>query len=176
MYLTSVPLNSRGRLLPVDTTAVISSSSGTYTIWDAACKVQSDHTVDAIVCNTTHSEVKLSAQRSVRYFKYQDELQTRDLNKLFIDEICSLREASKDCGPHPAPSQADQYFICQNVAIAAPDTYKEQYISLLTKYHDVISKGKFDLGWTVSIQHKMPHKDPVHIKQFLIPLELQQQI
>ena len=63
MRLTSVPRDSGGRLLPVDTAGVVSSSSGSYGIWDAACKVQCDHTVDAIVSNTTNSEVKLSAQR-----------------------------------------------------------------------------------------------------------------
>jgi len=178
MRLTSVPRDSSGRLLPVDTTGVVSSTAGSYGIWDAACKVLSDHTVDAIVSNTTGSAVHLSADHPVGYFEFLDESQTRDIDELFVDEICSIRSAAKPSGPPPAPTPADHDFIRENVVIAAPDAYKEQYIDLLLKYHDVISKGKFDLGWTDAIQHKieMTDDDPIHIKQFRIPLEHRQQI
>ena len=49
---------------------------------------------------------------------------------------------------------------------------------LLYRYHDVISKGKFDLGWTYVVEHKidLTNKDQVHIRQFCIPLEHRQTI
>ena len=49
---------------------------------------------------------------------------------------------------------------------------------MLYRYHDVISKGKFDLGWTDVVEHKIElnDDDPVHIRQFRIPLEHRQTI
>ena len=49
---------------------------------------------------------------------------------------------------------------------------------MLYRYHDVISKGKFDLGWADVVEHKidLTNDDPVHIRQFQIPLEHSQTI
>ena len=49
---------------------------------------------------------------------------------------------------------------------------------MLYRYHDVISKGRFDLGWTDVVEHKidLTDDDPVHIRQFRIPLEHRQTI
>ena len=77
MRLTSILHKAGIHFLPMDITGVVSSSSDSYGIWDAACKVQSDHTVDAIISNTTHRDVKLSTQRPVGYFEVLDESRTR---------------------------------------------------------------------------------------------------
>ena len=55
---------------------------------------------------------------------------------------------------------------------------KGTYHQLIHRYHDVVSKGKFDLGWTDVVEHKMnlTDEDPVHIRQFRIPLEHRQTI
>ena len=52
------------------------------------------------------------------------------------------------------------------------DTY------LIVKYHDVCSKGKFDLGRTDVIEHKVSMKteEPIQTRQFRIPLEHRQTI
>ena len=49
---------------------------------------------------------------------------------------------------------------------------------MLYRYHDVISKGKFDLGWTDVVEHEidLTDDDPMHIPQFRIPLEHRQTI
>ena len=46
------------------------------------------------------------------------------------------------------------------------------------KYHDVCSKGKFDLGRTDVIEHRVSMKsdEPIHTRQFRIPLEHRQTI
>ena len=53
-----------------------------------------------------------------------------------------------------------------------PDKYKDKYIGLCVKYHDVFSKDEFDLGFTDRISHriKLKHNNPIHQKQFKIPL------
>ena len=66
----------------------------------------------------------------------------------------------------------------QALAIKAPAPWAQSYKELLINYHDVISKGKFDLGFTDVVEHKidMRDDDPVHIRQFRIPLEHRQTI
>ena len=53
-------------------------------------------------------------------------------------------------------------------------TYRE----MLYRYRNVISKGKFKLGWTDVVEHNinLMDDDPVHIRQFRIPLEHRQTI
>ena len=69
-------------------------------------------------------------------------------------------------------------FIIENANIPAPREHLAQYMELLQDYHDVISIGKFDLGWTDALQHSiaMEDDDPIHTKQFRIPLEHRQTI
>ena len=49
---------------------------------------------------------------------------------------------------------------------------------MLYRYHNVISKGKFALGWTDVVEHKIDLTDdnPVHIRQSRIQLEHRQTI
>ena len=59
-------------------------------------------------------------------------------------------------------------FLDGAINIQAPDPWATTYRKLLYRYHDVISKGKFDLGWTDVVEHKidLTDEDPVHIRQF----------
>ena len=59
-------------------------------------------------------------------------------------------------------------FLDGAINIQAPDPWVTTYRKLLYRYHDVISKGKFDLGWTDVVEHKidLTDEDPVHIRQF----------
>ena len=52
------------------------------------------------------------------------------------------------------------------------------YRKLLYLYHDVISKGKFDMGRTDVVEHKIDliDDDTVHIRRFRIPLQHRQTI
>ena len=75
-------------------------------------------------------------------------------------------------------SPTDLSFLDEAINIQAPDPRVGAYRKLLYHYHDVISKGKFDLGWTGVVKHKidLTDKDRVHIRQFRIPLEHRQTI
>ena len=64
----------------------------------------------------------------------------------------------------------------ESINIQVPDPWATTYREMLYRYHDVISKGKFDLGWTDVVEHKIDLTDPVHIRQFRIPLEHRQTI
>ena len=73
-------------------------------------------------------------------------------------------------------SEEDRKFMLETVSIKAPYTYNDQYWDLCLRYHDVFSKSKFDIGRTDVIEHKvtMKSEDPIHIRQFRIPLEHRQ--
>ena len=70
-------------------------------------------------------------------------------------------------------SEEDRKFMLDTVSIKAPYTHHDQYWDLCLRYHDVFSKSIFDIGGTDVIEHKvtMKSEDPIHIRQFRIPLE-----
>ena len=76
------------------------------------------------------------------------------------------------------PTREELAFLHEHINIQAPDLWATTYREMLYRYHDVISKGKFDLGWTDVVEHKieLSDDDPVHIRQFRIPLEHRQTI
>ena len=69
-------------------------------------------------------------------------------------------------------------FMEDNLRINAPQDVFHRYKDLCLKYHDVFSKSKFDLGRTDVVEHKVTLKseDPIHVRQFRIPLEHRQTI
>ena len=72
----------------------------------------------------------------------------------------------------------EKYFLLSHFNVSAPSEWKARYMDLVVKYHDVCSKGKFDLGRTDVIEHKvcMKIEEPIHTRQFRIPLEHRQTI
>ena len=71
------------------------------------------------------------------------------------------------------PSPADLSLLNEAINIQAPDPWATTYRKLLYRHQDVISKGKFNLGWADIVEHKinLTDDDPVHVRQFRIPLE-----
>ena len=87
------------------------------------------------------------------------------------------KEKCEDFVP-PAMSSEEKDFLLSQLNVSAPVEWKAKYIDLIVKYHDVCSKGKFDLGCIDVIEHKVTMKteEPIHARQFRIPLEHRQTI
>ena len=83
----------------------------------------------------------------------------------------------EDFVPTPMTSEEKDFLLSQ-LNVSAPSEWKTRYMDLRVKYHDVCSKGKFDLGRTDVIEHKVSMKmgEPIHTRQFRIPLEHRQTI
>ena len=79
--------------------------------------------------------------------------------------------------PTPMTSEEKDFLLSQ-LNVSAPSEWKARYMDLIVKYHDVCSKGKFDLGKTEVIEHKvsMNTEEPIHTRQFRIHLEHRQTI
>jgi len=71
----------------------------------------------------------------------------------------------------PAAGRMDLKFIEENVNLNVPEKFKAQYMEVLRRFHDVISKDKSDLGRSKTLQHEisLKSKEPVYVKQFRIP-------
>jgi hypothetical protein len=71
----------------------------------------------------------------------------------------------------PPLSEEKKKFIRDAICKVVPKQYQEDYIALLQKHHEVISRHKFDLGRTETLMHEISLKnnEPVYVKQFKIP-------
>jgi len=69
------------------------------------------------------------------------------------------------------PSLEDKKFIKENAQINVPEEYRQAYLNVLERHHEVFSRNKTDLGRSDLIQHEIHLKtdEPVYVKQFKMP-------
>jgi hypothetical protein len=62
-------------------------------------------------------------------------------------------------------------YILNNAKLNVPEEFRQRYMDLLLKYHEVVSSSKYDLGKCTTSMHdiKLKTEDPIYIKQFRIP-------
>ena len=62
-------------------------------------------------------------------------------------------------------------FIMENAKLNVPEEFRQRYIDLLLRNHEVISSDKYDLGKCTTSMHdiELKSEDPIYIKQFRIP-------
>ena len=55
--------------------------------------------------------------------------------------------------------------------LTVPDEFKSDYLAVILKNHECISRHKFDLGRTETLLHEISLKseEPVYVKQIRIP-------
>ncbi len=88
--------------------------------------------------------------------------------------------------PAPAPSQppaagppdlaARQLRLRAKLHISSPQSWRSQYENLLLEFADVFSLDDTDLGFSSALEHRidLTSQEPVHVKQFRIPLQQQE--
>ena len=160
---------------------IVSSDTDDYRIWDAASTVQDDSTVDKVFANTSRTYIKLHPSTPIGYLQLINPSEGKHLDKTTLAEIFDNPDGEPEDPPWGViqePSTAELSFLDEAINIQAPDPWASTYRELLYCYHDMISKGKFDLGWTDVVEYKidLTDDDPVHIWQFRFPLEHRQTI
>jgi len=175
--------SATGQTLRPGITGICSSSSDTLGVWDTCGKTDNEGNVVTVITNITDEDLFMKKGTVVGHF---NPLTSSDLKasrtEESIDAIFSdfSREPKEPyTGPAREPlTDKDRQFIEDNLKIKAPTDFYERYKDLCYKYHDVFSKSKFDLGWTDVVEHKvnMKNEDPIHVRQFRIPLEHRQTI
>jgi hypothetical protein len=71
-------------------------------------------------------------------------------------------------GEGPPLEQKEKKVLKKRLQDLAEELWRQQYVDLMLRYHDVLSKDKFDLGLG---EHSIVMEDerPVHQKQFRVP-------
>jgi hypothetical protein len=71
----------------------------------------------------------------------------------------------------PPLKQKEKKVLKEQLQVLAEEPWRQQYLDLMLRYHDVCSKDKFDLGCADVIEHSIVMEDdrPVHQRQFRVP-------
>ena len=144
-------------------------------LWDSLNEVQTDGSVICVLTNLTNSPMYISSQEVVGFGQVLTEDQIQPVNDEYV---ASLFGGVADDPPEPSNeakpiSDEERDFILANIKIEATSAWLQAYRDLILRFHDTCSKSKFDLGRTGVVKHAIRLKDnePVHEKQFRIPLE-----
>ena len=156
--LAVCPKASSGLKCPPGATGIVSSNMDDYGIWDAASTVQGDSTVDIVFANTSRTDIRLHPSAPIGNLQLIDPSEGKQLDETTLAEIFDNPDGEPEDPPRGAiqePSTAELSFLDESINIQAPDPWASTYRESLYRYHDVISKGKFDLGWTDVVEHKI---------------------
>ncbi len=65
---------------------------------------------------------------------------------------------------------AKRQYILEHTTLNVPDSFKQKYLDLLLKHHEVISDNKYNLGKCSTAMHDIELKSetPIYAKQFKI--------
>jgi hypothetical protein len=74
-------------------------------------------------------------------------------------------------GEGPPLEQKEKKVLKERLQVLAKEPWRQQYVDLMLRYHDVLSRDNFDLGCADVIEHSIVMEDerPVHQRQFRVP-------
>ena len=149
-------------------------------VWETIAECDWHGHVVAVLVNTSEKDKQFRTGEMVGFFDpvdRKDIVADYDIEALFDSFASEPKEKGGEYVP-PKMTIEEKDFLTSKVNIAAPSEWKAKYMDIIVAFHDVCSKGKFDLGRTDVIEHKVSMKteEPIHIRQFRIPLEHRQTI
>ena len=168
------------------TTVVVNHSFQVPHAWEGVSEIGQDGSVWCVISNLLHEDVRVRAGDSVAVVDVVTPQDCRELDDVEVAAVTSggkikdsIAEPSEEEAPRLRPEELKEFLDALNIE-CKDENEKRQYEQLCVHFHDVFSKDKFDLGHSDVIEHKIklkdPEGDPVHVKQFPIPLAYRQQI
>jgi hypothetical protein len=155
-------------------TAIQGSALG---IWDSACTVDKNGQVVVAIVNMTSDKFKLLSGNCVgsmsnAMFKADGgihKLNDKTVNTIFGNIGKEPADPKWGAGPHIYPNE--KKVLKERLQVHAEEPWKQQYIDLILRYHDVCSKDNLNLGCANVIEHSIVMEDerPVHQRQFRVP-------
>ena len=117
------------------------------------------------VINCSPFDIVLEKEEQIGIF---ENLQNRQVLPLDDEVIFSSLNALRSL---KEPTPQIKHFIKENLKLFVPSQYKNSFMQLIEKHHDVFSKDKSDLGNSQTLQHDitLKTKEPIYVKQFKIP-------
>jgi hypothetical protein len=147
-------------------------------LWDSLTEVGKNGKVTVAVVNMSDVDINLEAGDivgSIHNPEYYGET-VSPLNEETIASIFGeIGEEPKEPqrGQLEKQSKEEKENLEKKLRIGAEGPWRQKYLDLIMRYHDVISKDKFDLGHADIIKHsiRMGDQVPSHSRQFRIPFE-----
>ena len=169
--------------MPVGMAGVNSAALEGLGVWNTLDTTDWGGQISAVVVNTADVDRYIKNNEILGLFDpvQEESLSVEGLEQKIDAVFNSFKEdlATKPDDFVPTPmSSEEKDFLLSQLRVSASSEWKARYIDLIVKYHDVCSKGKFDLGRTDVIEHRVSMKsdEPIHTRQFRIPLEHRQTI
>ena len=164
-----------GSRLATDTMTSSFATSNTLGIWSSLNQVKPDGSINCVVVNTTASPIFVSADEIVGFGQVVKPEEVKPVDDQYVASIFgSMNDEPPEPPEGPAPATAaDKDFILANIKVEATKEWVQKYLDLILRFHDTCSKGKFDLGRAGVVKHaiRLKTQEPIHQKQFRIPLE-----
>ncbi len=94
-----------------------------------------------------------------------------------LQHIAPVQEPTQPPNGGPGPSDSEKRrALTAKLRVEAPREFRQQYMNLLLEFADVFSLDDSDLGFTSAYEHRidLTTDNPVHVKQFRIPLAQQE--
>ena len=154
--------------VPGDAVAIISSDKHIIQGGPALVTVNKNGQVSMEIFNCSNHQITIDRDTMVgviENIKNEDTIEEMNVNTLTTNE-------EKQKKPEVVIiSQKQKDFILANANLNVPPEYKDRYLNLLLRNHDVISSNKYDLGKCNTAMHdiELKTKEPIYIKQFRIP-------
>jgi hypothetical protein len=155
-------------------TAINGSALGS---WDSACTVDEHGQVAVAIVNMTSDRFDLVSGDCVGAMSNSvfeadrgiHELNDESVNTIFGNIGKVPHDPKWGKGPPLAPKE--KKVLKERLLVLAEEPWRQQYLDLMLRYHDVCSKDKFDLGCADVIEHSivMEDKSLVHQRQFRVP-------
>ena len=167
-----VSLLTEGGCLPGPETPCIANIAvvNNPVLMGGPCLVTPNNIGQAVVQIHNCSPVEIALERGdlLGYIENVLDCEMRQLNPSYINAVAE--EQMKARIPPPLPPEKKK-FIIENATLNVPEEYRQRYLDILLKNHEVISAHKYDLGRTETLLHEISLKteEPVYVKQFKIP-------
>jgi len=160
-------------------TVVINPNFSFPHAWEGIQKVGPQGEVWCVLSNMLEEDINVPSGEAIAVV---DVIDPRDAVELDDAQVAAIgrgriddtkEEPSEEAAPD-MNDEEEKYFMSKlNVECSDPHE-KDKYVELCRKYHDVFSKSKHDIGHCDTISHviklKDENADPIHQKQFPIPL------
>jgi hypothetical protein len=167
------------RVVPAGEEGICSAIPGsTIGIWEAAVTMGEHGKVRIPIVNISHETISLKAGDVLGYMS--NPRSDGETLEPLTDEVLAgiFGNFGKD-PPEPGRGQTiplsddERKTLADKAQIKAEEPWKQRYLDLILRYHDVCSKNKYDLGFADVIQHSIRMQDeiPVHNRQFRVPFE-----
>jgi len=168
-------ISRKGYRVAEPSEAIAAISSETYVIQGgpALVKINRQGQTTMEIFNCSNNQITIEKGSVLGIIERLDD--DDEVGELNVNEMTANIE-KQQLPPSKVLTQEKKTYISENAKLNVPAEFKQKYMDLLMKHHEVISDNKYDLGKCTTAMHdiELRNEDPIYIKQFKIP-EAQQE-